>query len=85
MERRLHLLLLLSLGRSGSTFLAKAISESSDYLNAGENRYFWQELVKKPKADHPHEIEAFFARKNSQAKYVLDKTPHHTFTKYWIR
>ena len=75
MERQLHLLLLLSLGRSGSTFLAKAISESSDYLNAGENRYFWQELVKKPKSNHPREIEAFFAHKNSQAKYVLDKTP----------
>lgn len=71
----LDLLLMLSLGRSGSTFLAKAISENSAYQNAGENRYFWQELVKKPPEAHPVEITRFFTRKCPDGDKILDKTP----------
>lgn len=72
---KLDLILLFSLGRSGSTFLAKAIGENSDYVNAGENRYFWQELVKKPRERHPEELARFFLMKGKGACKVLDKTP----------
>ena len=74
-DSSLKLLLILSLGRSGSTFLAKAISENTDYRNGRENRYFWQELVKKPPETHSIEIGRFFERKFSASEKVIDKTP----------
>ena len=74
-DSSLDLLIILSLGRSGSTFLAKAISESSDYQNGGENRYFWSELAKKSSETHPIEIRRFFKKKFSDGDKILDKTP----------
>lgn len=71
----LQLLVVLSLGRSGSTFFAKALSENSDYVNCGENRFFWQELVKKSREKHPVEIARFFSRKAGYAGKIIDKTP----------
>lgn len=71
----LHLLVVLSLGRSGSTFFARALSENSHYVNCGENRFFWQELVKKNREEHPVEIARFFSRKPSYAGNIIDKTP----------
>ncbi|GAA4226593.1 hypothetical protein GGQ68_004813 [Sagittula marina] len=71
----IHLLIVLSLGRSGSTFVAKALSQNSDFVNGGENRFFWQELVTRPPEEHPAEIARFFARKPGFAGKALDKTP----------
>lgn len=71
----LHLMVVLSLGRSGSTFLARVVSENTDFWNAGENRYFWQELAKKPQETHAKEIAKYYARKNPNSRHILDKTP----------
>lgn len=69
------LLLILSLGRSGSTFLAREISRSTHYANGGENRFFWQELLKKPQYLHAKEISEYFCQKSPNTDFFIDKTP----------
>ena len=67
-------MLALSIGRSGSPFLAKAFSENTDYVKRGRERVFGQELVKKPRCEHPAEISHFMARKLLDGTLFLDKT-----------
>ena len=74
-QKALRLLIVLSLGRSGSTFLARSIAACSDYYNAGENRFFWQSLAAKEKSLHAEEISRFFLNKAPGHRCFLDKTP----------
>lgn len=66
---------LLSVGRSGSTWLARDISEQLGYKNIGENRYFWERLASQPCSEKRLlMLSDFLNRKGVGESGVLDKS-----------
>jgi hypothetical protein len=71
----LKIIFLVSIGRSGSTWLAKAISEELEIPNIGENRYFWDTLFRVDnKKNKEEQIRDFLRRKGISGETVLDKS-----------
>jgi len=76
MVKPVTLILIMSLGRSGSTFFARELCKHANFTNLGENRPFWESL-KNNQTNKIHEFEKI-VRENTQhkkQKVVVDKTP----------
>lgn len=71
----IKIIFLVSIGRSGSTWLAKAISEELNIPNIGENRYFWDTLFRVDnKKNKEEQLREFLSRKGVVGDTVLDKS-----------
>lgn len=81
MKDKHNFILLLSIGRSGSTFFAQNLSKYANYHYFGEKRFLWETFRKSPL------LGRYFLkknlRKNPERKVVLDKTVYmHNYMKY---
>lgn len=66
---------LLSLGRSGSTWIAKTLSEEIEAVNLGENRYLWERISSARSDDSRRTILSdYLQRKDIYSGLVLDKS-----------
>jgi hypothetical protein len=76
MAKPITLILIMSLGRSGSTFFARELCKHANFVNLGENRPFWESL-KNNKTNKFREFEKIVSQntKNKKQKVVIDKTP----------
>jgi len=73
----MEIIFLISLGRSGSTFLAKAISEEADFFNLGEQRPLWERLSRKKTSMAIQYYEDFILKRVCHSHIgVIDKSPN---------
>lgn len=71
----IEFLFILSLGRSGSTWIAKTLSEALGATNVGENRYLWQRIAAATSVDERRFLlGSFLKRKGIMAGRVVDKS-----------